>query len=68
MELDDPQAAEKFPNKPSTGKIFYKNGDHYQGGILKGLAYSQGKLVLNDMSYFQGEFSFKIIFWVKRIF
>ena len=36
------------------GIIFFKNGDRYQGGIKQKLALGKGKLVLNDMSFFQG--------------
>lgn len=36
------------------GVIFFKNGDRYQGGIKQSLALGKGKLVLNDMSFFQG--------------
>ena len=36
------------------GSIFFKNGDHFEGGIKKRLASNHGKLILNDMSFFQG--------------
>jgi hypothetical protein len=46
------------------GVIYFKNGDRYQGGIKQNLALGKGKLVLNDMSFFQG----KILFYSKNIY
>ena len=46
---------EKLPmDAVKQGSIYFKNGDHYQGGIKNKLATDEGKLILNDMSFFQG--------------
>ena len=37
------------------GVIYFKNGDRYTGGIKQGLGLDKGKIVLNDMSFFQGK-------------
>lgn len=39
------------------GVIYFKNGDRYTGGIKQGLGLGKGKIVLNDMSFFQGIWS-----------
>lgn len=37
------------------GKIHFKNGDSYEGSIKNNLAIGEGKLILNDMSFYQGK-------------
>ena len=54
-KIEMPDSTDKIKKIDNTkGRIHFKNGDSYEGSIKNNLAIGKGKLILNDMSFYQG--------------
>ncbi len=45
----------------TTGQIYFENGEIYIGEVINNLPKGQGKLILNDNSFYSGDFNGKSI-------